>query len=101
MFRKILISSALFTAILLAACSKKSHPSTSNTTEVKTTATTTEKPKEKEAIPKVISVNDKVALKSVDGRLYYDLQGHRYWRNNKDGKYYLFNKSMYNNPAFK
>ena len=52
-------------------------------------------------MPKVIIVNDSFARKSVDGRLYYDVEGHRYWRNKKDGKYYLFNKSMYNNNAFK
>jgi hypothetical protein len=54
----------------------------------------------KASFPKVITVNDSAARKSVDGRLYYDVMGHRYWRNNKDGKYYLFNKSMYNNPDF-
>jgi hypothetical protein len=53
------------------------------------------------AIPKVITVNDKFANKSVDGRFYYDLQGHRYWRSNKDGKYYLYNKSMQTDEAFK
>ena len=53
------------------------------------------------AIPKVITVDDKVAKKSLDGRYYYDLNGHRYWRNNKDGKYYLFNKSMFEDDAFK
>lgn len=58
------------------------------------------KPKAVEEFPKVISVNDDAARKSVDGRLYYDVMGHRYWRNNRDGKYYLFNKSMYNNPDF-
>ena len=59
------------------------------------------KRKPKATIPKVIVVNDKVARKSVDGRLYYDLQGHRYWRSNKDGKYYLYNKSMNTDDAFK
>ena len=59
------------------------------------------KKKSKEIIPKVITVNDSAAHKSVDGRYYYDVMGHRYWRNNKDGKYYLFNKSMYTNDAFK
>ena len=59
------------------------------------------KRKPKPTIPKVIVVNDKVARKSVDGRLYYDLQGHRYWRSNKDGKYYLYNKSMNTDDAFK
>lgn len=59
------------------------------------------KRKAKESIPKVMVVNDKYARRSVDGRYFYDLQGHRYWRNNKDGKYYLFNKSMLTDPAFK
>jgi hypothetical protein len=58
------------------------------------------KPTHNDLIPKVIVVNDNAAHKSIDGRYYYDLLGHRYWRNNKDGKYYLFNKSMYNNNAF-
>ncbi|MBK6380069.1 MAG: hypothetical protein IPF72_10235 [Chitinophagaceae bacterium] len=55
----------------------------------------------KTAVPKVIIVNDKIAKRSVDGRYYYDLEGRRYWRNNRDGKYYLFNKSMFDNPDFK
>ena len=59
------------------------------------------KKKPKITIPKVITVNDKAAKLSVDGRFYYDLQGHRYWRNNVDGKYYLYNKSMSTDPAYK
>ncbi|MEO6730374.1 MAG: hypothetical protein ABIN01_04100 [Ferruginibacter sp.] len=59
------------------------------------------KRKPKAAIPNVIVVNDKFASKSVDGRYYYDLEGHRYWRSKKDGKYYLFNKSMLTDDAFK
>lgn len=102
-------------SVFLNSCSKKSHPSktptvtpisgvsTSETT--KTDSVFTEKKvvksQPKNEFPKVISVNDNAATKSVDGRLYYDVKGHRYWRNNKDGKYYLFNKSMYNNPDFK
>ncbi|HQV44131.1 MAG TPA: hypothetical protein PLA89_02195 [Ferruginibacter sp.] len=42
-----------------------------------------------------------MAKKSADGRLYYDLEGKRYWKNYKNGKYYLFNKKMYGNPEFK
>lgn len=65
----------------------------------------TEKPvvkeKPKPEFPKVITVNDEAASKSVDGRLFYDVLGHRYWKNYNDGKYYLFDKSMYNNPDFK
>jgi hypothetical protein len=64
----------------------------------------TEKPEVKEKpkpeFPKVITVNDAAASKSVDGRLFYDVLGHRYWKNYNDGKYYLFDKSMYNNPDF-
>jgi len=99
MIKNMLIISTVFTTALLSSCSKKHHPSNS-TTETKST-TIVIPPKPKEPIPTVITVNDKVATKSVDGRLYYDLQGRRYWRNYKDGKYYLFNKSMYNNPDFK
>ena len=53
------------------------------------------------AAPKVISVNKNVALKAPDGRLYYEFQEHRYWKNYDDGRYYLFNKSVYSNNAFK
>ncbi|MEO8960463.1 MAG: hypothetical protein ABI325_01190 [Ginsengibacter sp.] len=99
-----------FSFVLLNSCSKKHHPSRSTAAtekpspDLKKTEDAVVAPKEvskpKVSFPKVITVNDNVAHKSVDGRLYYDVQGHRYWRNNKDGKYYLFNKSMYNNPDF-
>jgi hypothetical protein len=88
----------IFSVMLLVSCAKKNLPVTSVTP-----------PGNKEVIvakvihtpvPKVISVTDSLAKKSVDGRLYYDLMGRRYWRNNKDGKYYLFNKAMYSNPAY-
>jgi hypothetical protein len=52
-------------------------------------------------VPKVIMVNDKVAKKNIDGRLYYDVEGHRYWRNYNDGKYYLYSRAMYSDSAFK
>jgi hypothetical protein len=41
-----------------------------------------------------------VAMKAVNGRYYYDLQGKRYWRNNRDGKYYLYYKDMFDNKDF-
>jgi hypothetical protein len=102
-------------SVFLNSCSKKSHPSkTATVTPISGVSTAapakvdsvfTEKKvvksKPKTEFPKVISVNDNAASKSVDGRLYYDVKGHRYWRNNKDGKYYLFDKSMYNNDDFK
>lgn len=55
----------------------------------------------KRAAPKVIWVNDKVAKKNFDGRLYYDLEGRRYWKNYVDGKYYLYNRAMYSDSAYK
>ena len=102
--------------IFLSACSRKAHPTETATitTEKKDSSTvvakkvdsvTTIRPvvkkKPKPPIPQVIAVNDKAASRSVDGRYYYDLDGHRYWRNNKDGKYYLYNKSMNTDEAFK
>lgn len=103
------------TAFYVNSCSKRSHPSKNpivtpitgvslngkKTSDSVTVAKTVVKKKPKAVFPKVIAVNDSAAHKSIDGRLYYDVMGHRYWRNNKDGKYYLFNKSMYNNNAFK
>ena len=104
-----------FSISLLCSCSKKHHPGrtssetiekNNNLSNAKTndsiiTKKVAIKPKQNDIIPKVILVNDNVARKSIDGRLYYDLLGHRYWKNYKDGKYYLFNKSMYTNDAFK
>lgn len=97
----------------LNSCHKKNYPSKSRVDESGTsvsgsttpdsalTAKPTIKRKPKVAVAKVITVDDNAAKKSVDGRLYYDVMGHRYWKNYKDGKYYLFSQSMYNDPAFK
>jgi hypothetical protein len=92
-----------FGVAILNSCSRKSHPSSSSSTsaEAKKDEPKIIVKKPKATFPKVISVNDSAASKSVDGRLYYDVMGHRYWKNYKDGKYYLFNKSMYSDPAFK
>lgn len=123
------LAAVIFIAFVFMSCSKRYHPSRTamnnnatievrkgveaetNVNKNKTTTSPTPaapvvvkkevvKPKAVDEFPKVISVNDDAARKSVDGRLYYDVMGHRYWRNNKDGKYYLFNKSMYNDPDF-
>ena len=102
-------------SLFIISCSKKTVPSqTGNTTAIdnklpdeKVTAkpdTSTYIVKRKvikTTVPKVITVNDVAAKKTVDGRLYYDLNGKRYWRNKRDGKYYLYDKRMYNNPDFK
>jgi hypothetical protein len=87
---------------ILAGCSKMTHPAT-NTVNTPDSASVkpVKRPTLKTVVPNVIIVNDKVAKRSVDGRYYYDLEGHRYWRNNRDGKYYLFHKSMFDNPDFK
>ena len=109
MFRKYFFFSILISAIYLYGCSKKVYPTNPETNAVVSTKTDTmaavkkviKKRKIKEPVPKTIAVNDAIAKKTVDGRLYYDLDGHRYWRNNKDGKYYLFNKTMYDQTEFK
>ena len=107
MKRIIAVVVSLYLLLAAVSCSHKAHPSKSSVVESPTAANpgvakkTVKKPREKVALPPVISVNDSVAHKSVDGRLYYDVMGRRYWKNNRDGKYYIFNKSMYDNPDFK
>ena len=130
MVKKTFIVLFAFTGFLLSSCAKRNIPSKSaivipskenSQTMVNKTKTVvvvenkpdtvatapaetekpTPKPEPKPDFPKVISVNDNAASKSVDGRLFYDVLGHRYWRNYKDGKYYLFDKAMYSNPDFK
>jgi hypothetical protein len=95
--------------LLLWGCGRKQVPQqTDAVISAKTSAAVATTPATKPVvkktpatIPKVIVVNDNAATKSFDGRLYYDLNSHRYWRNYNDGKYYLFNKSMYADSAFK
>ena len=96
--RSFLLLSVITVMFSISGCHKRSHPSTGNRPAE---TLTVKKATVKTAVPKVIIVNDSVAKRSVDGRYYYDLEGRRYWRNNRDGKYYLFNKSMYDNPDFK
>lgn len=90
--------------LCFTGCSKKEHSQTAavtapvnKTAEVKPVAKKTVKM----PLPGVITVDDRAAKKTPDGRMYYDYEGRRYWRNYNDGKYYLFNKGMYNDPAFK
>ncbi len=102
-----LVITALIILFVAGSCHRKTYPGSTNDTNVNNTNTTvTPKPapvkkKIRTTIPKVIVVNDNIASKTFDGRYYYDLEGHRYWRNNADGKYYLYNKSMATDPAFK
>ena len=109
MKKSFLFTAALGMIFILTDCSRKTTPDQSTSRPVygtdKPAATGSSKPvaakKIKTPVPKVIVVNDSAASKTFDGRYYYDLEGHRYWRNNKDGKYYLFNKLMAIDPAFK
>ncbi len=94
MQRKNLPAICIVFVVLIVSCSKKHLPERVDPMPAKTVV-------KKVPVPVVITVNDSVAQKSVDGRLYYDLLGRRYWKNYNNGKYYLFNKSMYTNPAFK
>ncbi|MBL0183224.1 MAG: hypothetical protein IPP96_13345 [Chitinophagaceae bacterium] len=96
-----LLASAIILMSAISNCSKKSHPSAANSPAGKPAeAVTVKKATVKTAVPKVIVVNDVVAKRSVDGRYYYDLEGHRYWRNNRDGKYYLYHKGIFDNEDF-
>lgn len=86
--------------LALSSCSKKTVPTAD---ESKTKVAVPVKPAYKPIktpVPKTIVVNDAAAKKDINGRYYYDLEGRRYWRNKKDGKYYLYYKGIFNNPAF-
>lgn len=104
---------------LMESCSRKTTPSKAEVAKAEEAAKAEEvakaeeaakveaakkapviKPIVKTAIPKVITVNDSAAKKTVNGRYYYDLEGKRYWRNKKDGKYYLYYKGMFDNKDF-
>ncbi|MEP7163592.1 MAG: hypothetical protein ABI741_02805 [Ferruginibacter sp.] len=104
------IIAAVGMILFFNSCSKKTQPGESTSRSVygsdtNKSSTSASLPaaskKIKTKVPKVIVVNDNVASKTFDGRYYYDLEGHRYWRSNKDGKYYLYNKSMATDPDFK
>lgn len=96
--------------LFVTGCSKKHQPQTSvtvtdvpGTTAPPTTAVKAKSVRKivKTPVPKVISVDDRGAQRSVDGRLYYDLEGRRYWKNYNDGRYYIFKQGMFDDPAFK
>ncbi|MFT3981240.1 MAG: hypothetical protein QM687_12265 [Ferruginibacter sp.] len=89
---------ALLATLLLTACSKKTTPTA--TKEEPKKPTEVYRPPVKTPTPKSIVVSDAAAKKDVNGRYYYDLEGKRYWRNKKDGKYYLYYKGMFEKPEF-
>jgi hypothetical protein len=91
--------------LFFTACSRKHHPQiTTNEPNKESTKPVIVKPLPAKVIhspvPKVLTIYGGMQ-KSVDGRLYYDLEGRRYWKNYDDGKYYLFNKNMFGNTAYK
>lgn len=86
-------------SFLLYACHRKAVPAATPPPSPKVISI---KPAEKKRpVPKVIIVNDLAATKTPDGRLYYDLDGHRYWKNFKDGKYYIYRKGINADSDFK
>ena len=94
---------ALIFSLALFSCNKKVVPNKpTHTASMPAKGTEKKKPAApKPPTAKSIMVNDSVAKKTFDGRLYYDLDGKRYWKNYKDGKYYLYNKSQHSDPDFK
>lgn len=104
-FRIILVCSLLF--CIAESCSRKTTPAkeTASANNSSTKPDTVAKAlviykPVKTATPKSIAVNDMAAKKAVDGRMYYDLEGKRYWRSKKDGRYYLYYKGIFDNPDF-
>ena len=96
---KILVTIIVFItlSLLTGSCSNKHVP-----VRVAKLATTKRSVKIKKlSAPEIITVNDGIVSTASDGRLYYDFQGHRYWRNFDDGKYYLVTAATYNNAEFK
>ncbi len=91
----------VLSVLLIISCRKKHLPVVDNNTNKSEVTVVKKAPVKKGPWPKTLSVDDRIASKTVDGRLYFDLDGKRYWKNYTDGKYYLFNKSMYDNPGFK
>jgi len=86
--------------VSLSACSKKTVPNKDETAATETKPAPVVKSPVKTPTPKSIVVSDAAAKTSADGRKYYDLEGKRYWRSNKDGKYYLYYKGMFDNKDF-
>ena len=88
---------------LVISCSKKTVPIKEAEPIAKVKPVTPPPPKRITKTPTAsyIIINDAAPKKVVDGRLFYDLEGKRYWKNYRDGKYYLFNKKMYSDYDFK
>lgn len=106
MVKKYLAAVIIGFCVVIIGCNKKQQPQnaivgSSNNEPVVVEKKTPVRRIPKVATAKVIIVDDRTASKTIDGRLYYDLEGHRYWKNYNDGKYYLYNRTMYADKAFK
>lgn len=78
------------------SCTRKTYPDKTTETAAKNATPISAKDYKKEQaekgstdLPKVIVVSDAAAKKTANGKYYYELNGYRYWKNTKDGKYYL------------
>ncbi len=104
MKKYVLLLTVLAASVYFPSCSRKTTPAKPTAAEPAIFVEPPPAPKRpapvKTATPKSIVVNDKAATKTVQGRYYYDLEGKRYWRNKKDGKYYLYYKGMFEKPEF-
>lgn len=113
MFKHIIIIVIFFSFILMQACRRKTIPEVTHTATPPSSTKVADsiaiaaakakmgyKTPVKTPVPKSIVVNDAAAKKTVNNRYYYDLEGKRYWRNKKDGKYYLYYKGMFDNKDF-
>lgn len=103
MNRIIFLLSLIAMLNMLASCNRKTNPEAAAKPSASAPVAVKHAKRAiiKTAVPRVITVSEGAARRSVDGRYYYDLEGHRYWRNNRDGKFYLFHKSMFDNPDFR
>ncbi len=106
MLKKYLTAVIIGLCVVIISCNKKQQPqnATADSPGSASGVAVKKMPARKViklAVPKIIIVDDRTASKTIDGRLYYDLEGHRYWRNYDDGKYYLYSQSMYTDKAFK
>jgi hypothetical protein len=116
MYKYLTAGLVIVSTLVFQACSRKTAPPPAPTTAATPTSPTSKaadsvaivemkakmgiKAPVKTAVPKSIVVSDAAAKKTVDGRFYYDLEGKRYWRSKKDGKYYLYYKGMFENKDF-
>ena len=93
--------------VCFQSCSKKAVPEKEKDIPLKTVVTLKHpkkivvfKKRQKTPTPNQIFVEERAAKKTADGRHYYDLEGNRYWRNKKDGMYYLYYKGMFEDSNF-